>query len=355
MSYEPLNNVQVRIRIFGRSAQYTPCQVTAGDADSVIIQVPRGKSQLPWVPEGTEIEFLQKDGLHSMRGRIRSRALRPVPTYVLEAAGGRLEKVLFHPKQARTVLVTGGKGGTGKTFVSIGLGLFLAQQGSRVLLIDADLGTGDVAVNFGLTQEPHIGHLLDGKASLDEVIRSDVRPQLSILPGATGSRWSDPSSWKMGAIVTIVTRLREHYDHVIVDSRAGIGADVTGLLLAADRILFVTADEPAGFSDTFGLLQAAAEGQYLQRGALVVNRVRTYRAAVDRILQFRERARQEIGRDVPLWSILQEDPRVHTLAVETKLLAEGFPLAPTSVALRQLAARVQAEGQMAEVQEPVPS
>lgn len=345
MTYEPLTNLQVRLRIAGQpSSGYIPCPVTAGGDRSIVIQVPRGKDQLPWVKEGTEVELLQLDGLHSARGFIRARSLRPVPTYAIEVERAALAKVLFRPKQARTVLVTGGKGGTGKTFVSIGLGLFLAQQGSRVLLVDADLGTGDVAVNFGLAAELHIGHLLDGRKDIEQVLRPEVRPQLAVVPGATGSRWSDPSSWKMGAIVTLISQMREKYDHIIVDSRAGVGADVTSLLLAADRVIFVTGDEPAGFSDTFGLLEAAAEGGYLARGALVVNRVRTYRAAVERILQFRDRAKREIGRDVPLWSILQEDPRVHPLAVEGKLLVETYPLAPTSVALRQLAARVQSEG-----------
>lgn len=340
MPYEPITNLQVRMRIVGRSESYTTCQVTAGGQSAILVQVPRGRDQLPWVPEGTPVELLQRDGLHSMPGRIRARALRPVPTYAIEVEESALQKVLFQPQQARTVLVTGGKGGTGKTFVSMGLGVFLAQQGSRVLLIDADLGTGDIAVNFGIPTEPHIGHILDGRRDISDVLRTDVRPHLAVVPGATGSRWSDPSSWKLGTIVTLISRMREHYDHIIVDSRAGIGADVTGLLLAADRVLFVTADEPSGFADTHGLLAAAVEGEYLARGALVVNRVRSYRAAVDRILSFREGVKAEMGRDVPLWSILQEDPRVHPLAVDGRLLVESYPLAPTSVALRQLAARL---------------
>ncbi|MDA8345077.1 MAG: P-loop NTPase [Thermaerobacter sp.] len=342
MPYEPMTHVQVRMRIRGRGEQYIACPVSAAGGRSLHVQVPRGEGGLPWVPEGTQVELLQRDGLHMAVGRVRARSLRPVPSYAVELEEPLLRQVLFTPKEGRAILVTGGKGGTGKTFVSTGLAVLLAKQGARVALLDADLGTADVAVNLRLPKEPHLGHVLEGKKRIEDVLQRDVRPNLSVLPGATGRRFSDPSSWKLGAILTLVQTLRPQFDYVVVDSRAGIGNDVTTLFAGVDRVLFVTADEPAGLSDTLELLQAFGETGRSRTGALVVNRVRSYRSSVDRLLQFRTEVRQQTGSDVQLWGVLQEDPRVHALAVEGKLLLDEFPLAPTSVALRQLAARVQA-------------
>ncbi len=341
MPYRSMIHVQVRLRIRGREEQYVACPVSAAGGRSLHVQVPRGEGGLPWVAEGTEVELLQRDGLHTATGRVRARSLRPVPSYAVELTESMLDKVLFMAKEGRAVLVTGGKGGTGKTFVSTALSLLLARQGARVALVDADLGTADVAVNLGLPKQPHLGHLLEGKKKLEDVLRRNVRPNLSVLPGATGTRFSDPSAWKLGTILTVVQSLRPQFDFVIVDSRAGIGSDVTSLFAGVDRVVFVTADEPAGLSDTLELLQSFAE---IGRGpgALVVNRVHSYRSSVDRLLAFRSRAREETGIDVPLWGVLQEDPRVHVLAGAGRLLVEELPLSPTSVALRQLAARVQA-------------
>ena len=342
MPYEPMSHVQVRVRIRGRQEQYVACPVQAAGGRSLQVQVPRGEGGLPWVPEGTEVELLQRDGLHSAAGHVRARSLRPVPSYAVELEMPLLEKVLFTPKEGQAVLVTGGKGGTGKTFVSTALALQLARQGARVALVDADLGTADVAVNLGLPKEPHLGQVLEGKKRIEDALQQGVRPNLAVLPGATGARFTDPSRWKLGAILTLVQSLRPQFDFVVVDSRAGIGSDVTTLFAGVDRVLFVTADEPAGLSDTLELLQAFSETGRGRTAALVVNRVHSYRTSVDRLLQFRAEARDKTGADIPLWGVLQEDPRVHALAVEGKILLEEFPLAPTSVALRQLAARVQA-------------
>ena len=342
MPYEPLSNLQVRMRIKDRGPGYTSCPVTAGGGRSLLVQVPRGDGGLPWVPPGTEVELLRKDGLRAAQGVVRARSLRPVPSFAVELSEPVLQDVLHQPKEGRAILVTGGKGGSGKTFVSTGLSVLLAQQGARVALIDADLGTADIAVNLGLPREPHLGHVLDHKVASREALQVGVRPNLAVLPGAMGARWGDPSVWKLGHLLTVVQELRPLYDYVVLDSRAGVGQDVTALWQGVDRVFFVTVDEPAGMADTLSLLEAFGETGRLRSGALVVNRVRSYRDASDRLLAFAQSVRQQTGKEMPLWGVLQEDPRVHALAAEGKLLIESYPLAPTTVALRQLAARVQA-------------
>ncbi len=342
MPYEPMSHVQVRMRIKDRGTGYTACPVSAGGGRSLLVQVPRGDAGLPWVPPGTEVELLRKDGLRTAAGTVRARTLRPVPSFAVELRDTLLSEVLYTPKEGRAILVTGGKGGSGKTFVSLGLSVLLAQQGWRVSLVDADLGTADIAVNLGLPREPHLGHVLDRKVESMAALQQGVRPNLSVLPGAMGARWGDPSVWKLGHLLTVVQELRPSHDFVVLDSRAGVGQDVTALWQGVDRVLFVTVDEPAGMADTLNLLEAFGDTGRLRSGALVVNRVHSYRDASDRLLDFAQQVRRLTGRELPLWGVLQEDPRVHALAAQHKLLAEAYPLAPTTVALRQLAARVQA-------------
>lgn len=342
MPYEPLSHMQVRMRIKGRGQGYTACPVAAGGGRSLLVQVPRGDGGLPWVSPGTEVELLRRDGLRAALGTVRARTLRPVPSFAVELREPLLQDVLYSPKEGRAILVTGGKGGSGKTFVSLGLSVLLAQQGWKVALVDADLGTADIAVNLGLPREPHLGHVLDRKVGAETALQQGVRPNLAVLPGAMGARWGDPSVWKLGHLVTVAQELRPAYDFVVLDSRAGVGQDVTALWQGVDRVLFVTIDEPAGMADTLNLLEAFGTTGQLRSGALVVNRVHSYRDASDRLIAFARQVRQDTGRELPLWGVLQEDPRVHPLAAQGKLLIESYPLAPTSVALRQLAARVQA-------------
>jgi len=342
LPYESLSHMRVRLRIKGRDEAYTACSVSAGGGRSLLVQVPRGEEGLPWVTPGTQVEVLRKDGLRTAVGTVRARSLRPVPSFAVELEEPLLQDVLYSPKEGRAVLVTGGKGGSGKTFVALGTSLLLAQQGWRVALLDADLGTADVAVNLGLAREPHLGHVLDRKVKPQAAVQAGVRPNLSVLPGAMGAKWGDPSVWKLGRLVSIVQDLRPHYDFVVLDSRAGVGSDVTALWQGVDAVLFVTVDEPAGMADTLNLLDVFATTGQLRRGALVVNRVHSYRDASERLVAFAQEVRAKTGKELPLWGVLQEDPRVHQLAAQGKQQIEAFPLAPTSVALRQVAARVQA-------------
>ena len=87
----------------------------------------------------------------------------------------------------RVIAVASGKGGVGKTNVSVNLGISLSQQGNRVLLMDADMGLANVDIMLGLQTEYNLSHVLDGEKTLQEVI-VEGPGGLKIIPAASGVR-----------------------------------------------------------------------------------------------------------------------------------------------------------------------
>ena len=96
----------------------------------------------------------------------------------------------MHPVQV--IAVTGGKGGVGKTNVSVNLSIALAEMGRRVMLMDADLGLANIDVLLGLPTGPNLAHVIDGRCSLEEAISSSM-PACSSPTPATSSRANDGS------------------------------------------------------------------------------------------------------------------------------------------------------------------
>ena len=89
------------------------------------------------------------------------------------------------PRPVKTIAITGGKGGVGKTSVSVNLGVMLARQGKSVMLLDADLGLANVDVFLGLTPAFHLGHVIEGIQPLKSII-VDGPEGIGIIPASSG-------------------------------------------------------------------------------------------------------------------------------------------------------------------------
>jgi flagellar biosynthesis protein FlhG len=178
----------------------------------------------------------------------------------------------FHP--VRVVAVTGGKGGVGKTNVSVNLAVSLAEMGKRTLLMDADLGLANVDVLLGLSPKFTLADLVAGRCGLEDVLLEGPEG-LMVVPASSGFRhMAELTPAEHVGLVNVFSELQRALDFMIVDTAAGITDSVLTFCQAAQDTVVVVCDEPASITDAYALIKVLARERGLDRVHVIANMVR---------------------------------------------------------------------------------
>ncbi len=158
--------------------------------------------------------------------------------------------------RATTIAVASGKGGVGKTTIAVNLAVALSQRGSKVCLIDADLGLGNADVLCGLNPRLNLAHRVSHGATLDDIL-INAPGGFTLLPGASGvAELADLDEQRRSLLMQDLRVLESRHQVVIVDCGAGIGAGVMSFLRASDTALIVTTPEPTAITDAYALIKS---------------------------------------------------------------------------------------------------
>lgn len=179
----------------------------------------------------------------------------------------------LHPVQV--IAVTGGKGGVGKTSVSVNLSVSLAQMGRRVALLDADLGLANVDIMLGLNSKHNLEDVLAGTHSLQDVML--IGPcGIRIIPASSGTQhMSQLSAMEHAGLIHAFSEISEQIDVLIIDTAAGISDSVVSFVRAAQEVLVVVCDEPSSITDSYALMKLLNRDYGLTRFRVVANMTRT--------------------------------------------------------------------------------
>jgi flagellar biosynthesis protein FlhG len=171
----------------------------------------------------------------------------------------------------RVIAVTGGKGGVGKTCVSVNLATGLAALGRRVVLLDGDLGLANVDVLLGLSPRYTLAHVLSGERTLDEILVT-AKQGFKIVPAASGAAdlAAMDGAGHLG-LVQAFSGLATRVDALIIDTAAGIAPGVLQFSQAAQHVLVVVTDEPASLTDAYALIKVLSRDHGVARFRVVAN------------------------------------------------------------------------------------
>jgi flagellar biosynthesis protein FlhG len=173
------------------------------------------------------------------------------------------------------IAVTSGKGGVGKTNVSVNLGVAAAEMGQKVMLLDADLGLANIDVVLGLHPDYDLSHVMRGERTLDEIL-IEGPAGLKVIPGASGLQsLAELSPAEHTGLIRAFGELAADTELLIVDTAAGISDTVLSFSRAAHEIVVVVCDEPASITDAYAIIKLLNRDYGHQRFRVLANMVRS--------------------------------------------------------------------------------
>ncbi len=235
----------------------------------------------------------------------------------------------------RVIAVTSGKGGVGKTHLTANLAVLLARSGRRVLLVDADLGLANADIVLGICPTHHLGHLLDGTASAEEVLAEGPHG-MRILGAASGvQQLTHLSDEQKRTLVAAFDPLDRRFDLVLVDCGAGIGDNVLFFAGAAQEALLVVSPEPTSLADAYATVKVLSQEAGVTHFSVVANQAADFqgRDVFRRLSQVTDRFLS--ARLSYLGSVPRDESLLRALQVQQPVV-ELYPRAPASRALAAL-------------------
>jgi flagellar biosynthesis protein FlhG len=249
-------------------------------------------------------------------------------------------------RSATITAITSGKGGVGKTFVAANLAAALARQGQRVLVLDADLGLANLDVVLNLAPKLTLHDVFGDKATLDEALLPAPGGFSVLLAGSGLVEYSRMTPDLRARLLAVVEQVAPRFDHVLLDTGAGISEVVLYTVSLAQRALVVATPEPTSLTDAYATIKVLAMTQGRREMQLVVNQVR--RPGEARTV--RQQLQQVVDRyvspalDAPvrldLLGELPADPAVRDSVLRRELMMERHPGTPAAVAMVALATRL---------------
>src|SRR5438128_1314990 len=196
-------------------------------------------------------------------------------------------------RRTRVLAVASGKGGVGKTNLTVNLAIALAREGKRAVVLDGDLGLANVDVLLGIHPRYTLQHVMSGQRSLGEVMVA-APGGIWVVPGASGlEELADMSEEQRQYLIGALGELDGRVDVLLIDTAAGVSREVSAFLEAAPEVIVVTTPEPAAITDAYALIKvasAASDGGPTLR--LVVNQANDVGEAVGVARKLQTVARQ---------------------------------------------------------------
>ena len=245
------------------------------------------------------------------------------------------------PRRAgRAIVVTSGKGGVGKTNISVNLAVALSQLGRKVTVMDADLGMANADVLCDLTLRSGLEDVVSGKKKLDEI--AILAPGgFLLLPGAGGvPAIADLPQVQRNRLIDALARLEARNDYLIIDTGAGIGASVMGFVSAVERVLVVTTPEPTAITDAYAMLKTIRKRRPSTRARLVVNQVDSLAEGLEVHARIDQASRRFLGVGIGFAGSIPKDSQVPLAVRRRSPLLINSPKSAAAKAIRRLAASI---------------
>lgn len=243
------------------------------------------------------------------------------------------------PGPVRVIAVASGKGGVGKTSVSVNLAAAMVAAGQRTLLLDTDLGLANVDVMLGLAPRHTLADVFADRCELrDTVIQAPNG--LMVVPAASGKRhMTELTPAQHVGLVHAFSQLDLDLDVMVVDNAAGIADGVLTFCQAAQDVIVVVCDEPASVTDAYALIKVLSRDRGVNRVQVLANQVQDQREGRQLFDKLERVSSRFLDVTLNYLGAIPRDEWLRRAVQRQEPVVDAFPSAPSSVAFRDIARR----------------
>ncbi|MGZ3744532.1 MAG: MinD/ParA family protein [Pseudobdellovibrionaceae bacterium] len=252
---------------------------------------------------------------------------------------------LFQSHRTRTISITSGKGGVGKTTLTANLALRLSQTGNKVLIFDGDLGMANVDILYGVKAEGSIHDVLMGHKSISEVL-VEVSKDIFLIPGGSGVlEFNNLNGFQRRAMVEAVGSLPQDFDYMLIDTAPGIADNVLYLNAAAQKICVVITPDPASLADSYALIKVLHQKYKENKFSLICNNVRDEAEGAGLYQRFNEVVNKFLYIGLDYLGTVPMDPVLRKATQMNRLIMRYDSNAESTKAIKNICAQIENSSQ----------
>jgi flagellar biosynthesis protein FlhG len=245
-------------------------------------------------------------------------------------------KMMKIQKQAKTISFVSGKGGVGKSNIAVNFSLSLCKKGKKVLLIDLDIGMGNVEILLGLQAKKTIVEMLQDHLPIYDII--EIGPMnLSFIAGGSGlSSIFSMNGEKMDYFLKQYESIIQEYDYIIFDLGAGASQASIDFVLASEECIVITTSEPTSITDAYSMIKHIVSSEKNMPIQIVLNRAESIKSGLRTVNRFQTVIDRFLGIELSLLGILPEDKTVPSAVMKQAPFVLTNEKAPVAKAMKQL-------------------
>ena len=232
-------------------------------------------------------------------------------------------------KKSRIITVTSGKGGVGKTSVSINLAIQFRLQGKSVIIFDADFGLANIEVMIGAIPKYNLSDLIYRGKDLNDIIMKGPM-DIGFISGGSGiSGFGDLTKEQLTYLVYKIKELESMADIIIIDTGAGIFSAVMDFVVVSNEVILVTTPEPTSITDSYSLLKALNKRDDFDKSQnhikIVANRVRSYEEGANLYNKLNVVVNKFLNFNIEFLGIIENDENMSKAVIQQKPISMAYP------------------------------